>query len=940
MNTSPEFEKKIRNSLNLPQTSLPMKADLPRREPEQLLRWEQQKIYPRMLEKNSGGPDFLLHDGPPFPNGPIHFGHVLNKILKDIIVKFKNLSGYRAEFIPGWDCHGLPIEHQMELGLSTSLDLNDPMEIRQRCREFADKFVRVQREEFQRLGIFAQWTESYRTMDPPYEATTARMLATLVRQGMVYRGTKPVPWSTACQTPLAEAEIIYTEHLSPSVYVKFSSSQDLAHLNPLLAGKKIRFLIWTTTPWTLPANQALAVNGNYTYVFAEVGEEVFVFAESLLDSLRTTLNFQEDRLIDRIPGKNLTGIKVQHPFLKREVPIVLGAHVALDSGTGIVHIAPGHGQEDYEIGLRNHLPVPSPVDAKGNFTAECGVPEWVGKNVFKTNYAIIERLRSTGTLQKAEDNKHVYPYCWRSKTPLIFRSTPQYFLNLNAQDLRGKVLDCVRRTEWIPAWGRDRIYPMLESRNDWCLSRQRAWGLPLMAFHCLSCKEVVLDGGVMEFLAERFASEGSDVYFKLKEPELLPPGFDCPNCGKTGFKKEMDILDVWFESGSSWAAVKQSNKNLHFPADLYLEGSDQYRGWFQSSLWIGTAVTGEAPFRTVLTHGFVVNGEGKKISKTAKNYSPPHQFLEVTGAEILRLWVAAEDFRQDIRFSEEIIERIKEAYRKIRNTSRFILGNLFDFNPATDLIPVSEREDLDLWILDSFSAFLTQLKISYEKYEFHRIYQDLNHFFNVSLSSRYLDILKERLYIPAPDSPIRRSAQSTLFDILKNLLPYLAPILSFTAEEIFSHLPPWKDKPDSVFLTDLPKVNPAWDNKKLRENFESIQKVRSEVTHALERARKKKRITNTLDAQVKIKADGELQKLLQNQTMALPGYFVVSQVVVVYELEDPLYRSESIKNLEIDVTMAEGEKCGRCWRHSITVGREEKYPPLCERCARVVSGTI
>jgi len=937
MSDSENKTQDYKKTLNLPQTDFPMKANLAAREPEFLKKWEDTQIYSKMVERNAGKPKFVLHDGPPYANGSIHFGHILNKILKDILVKYKSLAGFQSEFIPGWDCHGLPIEHQVDKELGEKKKSMDLVQVRQACRAYADKFVNIQRNEFKRLGVMARWDEPYLTMDYSYEATIARELGKLVAKGLVYKGRKPVHWCTRCQTALAEAEVEYEDHLTPSIYVKFQSAEDLGKVAPSLAGKKVSFLIWTTTPWTLPANLAIALHSRYMYVAIQVGDEVLIVAEGLLESLRKTLNMQEDRLLDRIPAKKLEGIATKHPFLNRESKIILSEHVTLDAGTGLVHIAPGHGQEDYEVGLKYHLPILNPVDNEGKFTQEVGIPEWVGTFVFKANPIIIEKLKSSGALLKSEEISHSYPHCWRCKSPVIFRSTPQYFISLSQDDLRGRSLDAIRRTQWIPHWGRDRIYGMVENRPDWCISRQRSWGVPIMGFQCLSCKESLLSAEVIESIAQRFEKEGADAYFKHSAEELLPAGLKCPHCKGTQWEKEKDILDVWFDSGVSYAAVLEKRANVQFPADIYLEGSDQHRGWFHSSLLTSVGTRNQAPYQSVLTHGFVVDGQGKKYSKSAQNYTPPDKIINSLGAEILRLWVAAEDYRNDIRVSSEIIDRLTETYRKIRNTCRFLLGNLYDFEPDSHYVPVSERPDLDRWAMGTLQDLIQRVMSAYENFEFHLIYHALNQFCTVTLSSFYLDILKDRLYISHAKSPKRRAAQSTLYDILNAMTPMMAPILSFTAEEVQQYLKASVNKRESVFLTDFPKFDPSAVDAELTARFEKIGELRQEVLKALEKARQDKVIGHSLEAQVVLAAEGEWKKFIQDHANFWAECFIVSQVVQAYEIDQPTATSTQIEGLKIQIKKAEGEKCERCWMRSITVGKSPAHPHLCDRCVKVLS---
>jgi len=926
-----------KNTLNLPQTDFPMKANLAQREPEFLKKWDETKIYPKMVENRAGKPRFVLHDGPPYANGSIHFGHILNKILKDILVKYKTLAGFQSEFIPGWDCHGLPIEHQVDKELGEKKKAMDVVQIRQACREYARKFVDIQRKEFQRLGVLGRWDQPYLTMDYGYEATIARELGKLVAKGLIYKGKKPVHWCTRCQTALAEAEVEYEDDLSPSIYVKFQNAEDLGKVVPSLAGKKVSFLIWTTTPWTLPANLAVALHKSYMYAAIQVGDEIYVVAEGLLDTLRQVLNMQEDRLIDRIPAKKLEGIATKHPFLNRESKIVLSDHVTLDAGTGLVHIAPGHGQEDYEVGKKYKLPVLNPVDNEGKFTEEVGVPEWVGQFVFKANPLIIEKLKSLGALVKAEELSHSYPHCWRCKSPVIFRSTPQYFISLSQDDLRGRSLDAIRRTQWIPHWGRDRIYGMVENRPDWCISRQRSWGVPIMGFQCKGCKESLLSAEIINAIAERFEKEGADAYFMYSAEELLPPGTQCPHCQGKEWIKEKDILDVWFDSGVSYAAVLEKRPNVHFPADIYLEGSDQHRGWFHSSLLTSVATRNQAPYQAVLTHGFVVDGQGKKYSKSAQNYTPPDKIINSLGAEILRLWVAAEDYRNDIRVSKEIIDRLTETYRKIRNTCRFLLGNLYDFKPDEQYVPLAERPELDRWAIGSLQELTQKVTQAYEGYEFHVIYHALNQFCTVTLSAFYLDILKDRLYISHAKSPKRRAAQSTLYDILLALTPMMAPILSFTAEEVYQFITVSAKKRESVYLSDFPKFQAEQIDVDLMARFEKVIALLQEVLKALEKARQDKVIGHSLEAQVLLAAEGEWKKFIQDNAAFWAECFIVSQVVQVYEIDQPTLIAASLEGLKVQIKKAEGEKCERCWMRSITVGKSPTHPKSCDRCVKVLS---
>jgi len=935
--TSENEKPDYKNTLHLPKTDFPMKADLTNKEPLWIQHWQENKTYEKMIRKNEGHPKFVLHDGPPYANGHIHFGHILNKILKDITVKYKNLSGYQSEFVPGWDCHGLPIELQVDKDLGPKKKDMSVVQIRQACRAYAQKYVDFQREEFRRLGILAKWEAPYLTMSYDYEASIARELGKFVAAGSVYRGRKPVYWCMHCQTALAEAEVEYENHSSPSIYVKFQAKSDWGAVSPTLAGKKAFLIIWTTTPWTLPANNAVALHKSYTYAAVQKGEEVYIVAEGLLDAVRKNVGLEDAKLLDRIPAKKLEGLILAHPFLPRDSKVVLSDHVTLEQGTGCVHIAPGHGQEDYEVGLKYGLEVLNPVDHRGCFTEQVGVPELVGEQVLKANPKIIEILKEKSALLKDEPLSHSYPHCWRCKNPVIFRSTPQWFISMKHGDLKHRALDAIRRTEWIPAWGRDRIYGMIENRPDWCISRQRRWGVPIMGFECKDCGETLISQKVIEHIASLFEKEGADIYFdEARATDLLPAGTACAKCGKANLVPSKDILDVWFDSGVSFAAVLEKRPGLQFPADIYLEGSDQHRGWFHSSLLAAIGTQGVPPYKAVLTHGFVVDGEGRKYSKSAKNYVPPENVLKKMGAEILRLWVAAEDYRNDIRVSDEILARLSETYRKIRNTLRYLAGNLYDFDPTKDAVSHDKLLELDRWALSNYAQLLERLDQAYSKYEFHQIYHALNHFCTVELSSFYLDILKDRLYTSAAQSPERRAAQTVLHELALGLATWMAPILSFTAEEFWKYLPQTPGKAESVFLAPMKKAPTQWLDEALELKYQRIRQLRDEVLKALELARKEKVIGSSLEAQVRIFAEGETLKLLKEYEKQWPTLFIVSQVVLVYELDAFTHENEALDHFKVQVLRAEGQKCERCWNFTITVGKNEKHPAVCERCARVL----
>ncbi|MBF0492122.1 MAG: isoleucine--tRNA ligase [Deltaproteobacteria bacterium] len=926
-----------KNTLNLPKTDFPMKADLPNKEPERLKFWANQGTYRKLISNNISKPKYVLHDGPPYANGHIHFGHILNKTLKDFIVKYKNMSGSLTEFIPGWDCHGLPIELQVDKDLGAKKREMSVVQIREACREYANKYVDIQREEFKRLGIFARWETPYLTMNYAYEAATLRELGKLVKNGLVYRGRKPVHWCMSCNTALAEAEVEYEDHQSPSVHVKFPLLSLWEGAGEALKTKKVSVLIWTTTPWTLAANVAVALHKGFAYVALEVAEnEVLIVAEGLLDSVRKQLGLESARVLDRINSKKLEGLDCQHPFLARKSKVVLSDHVTLEAGTGCVHIAPGHGQEDYEVGLKYQLPVLNPVDSRGAYTSEVGIEAWVGKKVFDANTLVVNLLQENQMLLKTEEITHSYPHCWRCKKPVIFRSTEQWFVSMKEGDLRHRALDAIRRTAWIPPWGRDRIYGMVENRPDWCISRQRSWGVPIVAFLCKKCRQALIRQELIEKVAALFEQEGADAWFKRSAEELLPQGTKCSACAHSEFEKEDDILDVWFDSGVSFAVVLEQETNLAFPANLYLEGSDQHRGWFHSSLLAAMGTRNQAPYQSVFTHGFVVDGQGKKYSKSAKNYTPPENLIKKMGAEILRLWVAAEDYRGDIRVSDEIISRLTETYRKIRNTLRYLLGNLYDFNPAKDAVPYERLQELDHWALDAYARLTKKLKAAYESFEFHQIYHALNQFCTVELSSFYLDILKDRLYTYGPQGPERRAAQTVLFQLVKGISLWMAPLLSFTAEETWTYIAAFEGKTESVFWMPLEEAPAAWIQEELSLKYTKIRAIREEALKALELARKDKVIGSSLEAQVRLSAEGETLKLLKAYEKQWATLLIVSQALVVYEIENPNHQNENLGELQIQVVLAEGKKCERCWTYSTTVGKQAARPEVCDRCFKAL----
>lgn len=931
-------------TLNLPKTDFPMKANLPQREPEMLAWWAQQKLYELIQEAGKGRPRYVLHDGPPYANGRIHIGHALNKVLKDIIVKSKTMAGFHAPYVPGWDCHGLPIEHQVMKELGDKKKDLDVLAIRKLCRDYAEKYVTIQREEFQRLGVLGEWQQPYRTMTPAYEAAIIREFGKFVERGGVYKGLKPVLWCTQDQTALAEAEVEYENHTSPSIYVKFPVVTSPAVLSRTFSGipfpdgiTLISVVIWTTTPWTLPANQAVCLHGDFDYAFVQVGSELLIVAEKLLERMAKACGIETYRVVGvKKGGAGFEGLETQRPLSTGLSPILLGDFVTLDQGTGCVHIAPGHGMEDYILVLNHNakaspgerLEVLAPVDNGGRFTEI--VKEFSGQHVFKANPKIVEYLQANGRLLGHGSLNHSYPHCWRCKSPVIFRATEQWFVSMETNDLRREALAEIERVRWIPAYGRDRINGMIERRPDWCLSRQRVWGVPIPGFTCVGCRKVLADPNIIEHIAGLIESKGTDVWFERSATELLPPGTTCSGCGGTTFEKERDILDVWFESGVSYAAVLKPRK--WWPADLYLEGSDQHRGWFHSALLAGVTTDRRAPYTAVLTHGFVVDGQGKKMSKSAGNVVAPQDIIKQSGAEILRLWVAAQDYREDLRISQEILNHLIEAYRKIRNTCRFLLSNLYDFNPAQHRVPYVQLPELDRWALMRLGELIPRVQKGYEEFEFHTIVHALNNFCSVDLSAVYLDILKDRLYTFRKDAFERRSSQTVLYDILVAMTKLMAPVLSFTAEEVWRTLStqmPGFATAQSVHLAAFPEADSSWKDTQLAARWERLLECRSVAQGVLEESRREKAIGSSLEAHVRIEADAEHFTFLKLYEADLSSLFIVSSVTLAQSAGGP-------EPIRVTVTKSSAGKCERCWNYREAVGKDAVHPTLCDRCLEAI----
>ena len=928
-----------KKTLNLPKTSFPMKANLPQLEPEILKKWESENLYAKIRQHRNGKSKYILHDGPPYANGHIHAGTALNKILKDFVVKSKSMEGFDAPYVPGWDCHGLPIEHQVEKQLGSKKKDITKSKFRKLCREFAEKFINIQRSEFKRLGVLGDWENPYLTMNFSYEAAIVRELGKFIKNKSLYKGLKPIHWCARCRTALAEAEVEYADHESPSIYVRFPVQDNLKDKFPKLKGKPVSVIIWTTTPWTLPANLAICLHPKLKYSAIETGKEVFIIAEELVNPVMEKCDIKSFKTLQTFKGESLEGVVCRHPFIERKSPVILGEHATLEQGTGAVHTAPGHGQEDYEIGMKYGLDIYNPVDDGGFFIES--VEQFGGMNVWKANSEINKKLSENGYLLKEEKTTHSYPHCWRCKSPILFRATAQWFISMESGGFRQKALKEIKKTKWVPEWGMDRIYEMVENRPDWCVSRQRAWGVPITVFCCKECKEFLKGKEISEHIAEMVEKDGTDIWFEKDAADLLPGGTTCSKCGSKDFRKETDILDVWFDSGVSQAAVVEKNDDLLWPADLYLEGSDQHRGWFQSSLLTSIGTRGKAPYKTVLTHGYVVDGEGKKMSKSAGNVMTPDQVINKSGAEVLRLWVASENYREDIKVSDEILKRLTEAYRKIRNTIRYILGNLSDFNPQQHKVKYDDLFEIDKLILHRLQDVVRKILNAFKNFEFHVFYHTLHNFCTVDLSSFYLDILKDRLYTFPKDSPGRRAAQTTLYELICTLTKLISPVLSFTAEEIWGYLPKNGDESSSVHIAFFPEVKKSYINDDLSKKWEQITLLRKEVSKALEIARRDKVIGHSLDARVMLNSSENLNDQIPLEAEELKTIFIVSNVEKICgnkvkvgegKPKSVVFNSEEIKGLEISVCKAPGEKCERCWTFNESVGKDSSHPTICSRC--------
>lgn len=920
-----------KNTLQMPQTEFSMRAGLPQKEPESIKKWYADKVYEKMLERNEGKPLYILHDGPPYANGKIHLGTALNKCLKDFVIRYKNMSGFKAPYVPGYDTHGLPTElkARKEAGKNSSEQIS-PLELRKICKDFALRFVDDQKEQFKRLGVLGEWENPYLTLKPEFVAKQIEIFGEMAEKGYIYKGLKPVYWCPDCQTALAEAEIEYAEDKCHSIYVKFKVKDDMGKLSSMGCNlDNTYFVIWTTTTWTLPGNVAICLGPNYEYSIVKANDEYYVLATELVKSSMQAAGIEEYEIIGTVMGKDMELMTAYHPFLDRESLIIVGDHVTLESGTGCVHTAPGFGVEDFEV-CRNYpqLSIVVSIDNKGVQTAEAG--QFAGLNTDDANKAIAKHLDEQGSLFALKKIVHQYPHCWRCKSPIVYRATEQCFCSI--KKFADKAVDAINTVEWIPAWGQDRITNMVKDRSDWCVSRQRTWGVPIPIFYCQDCDEQIINSTTIKHLADIFRVEGADAWYAKEPADLLPDGYTCPKCGGNHFKKETDIMDVWFDSGSTHAAVVDNRDYLRFPADLYLEGADQYRGWFQSSLLTSVATKGVAPYKTIVTHGWVVDGEGKKMSKSIGNTILPEEIVNQYGADILRLWVASSDYHADIRISKDILKQLSESYRKIRNTARFILGNLYDFNPDKDMVEVSKLESIDKWALAKLNEVIAKSKKGYDEFEYHNVVNAIHNYCVVDLSNFYLDVLKDRLYVQKADSQVRRAAQTTMYIILDALALLLAPIIAFTADEIWGYMPHDKSRnAQNIVFNDFPSQIDIDVDDKFMQDWALMHNVRDDVKKALENARNEKIIGASLEAKVTVNGKNETEQVLKKFANEMADLFITSQAVVSDKQEEFVGDVVSVS-----VEKAQGEKCERCWCYSTDVGSNQKHPDVCAKCAEIL----
>lgn len=919
-------------TLNLPETEFPMRAGLPEREPEFLKYWEENKIYEKKQELHAGHKKFVLHDGPPYANGKIHMGTALNKILKDIIMKYKYAQGFDTPYVPGWDTHGMPIEHAAIKNLGLNRHELDTLVLRKECHDYALKWIDEQRTDFKRLGVLGDWDHPYITMTHDYEAVQIHVFGEMAKKGYIYKGKKAVYWCPHCETALAEAEIEYGEEKSPAIFVKMPLVKDNGMLPEAAQGKPAYIVIWTTTSWTMPANVAIALHPDFEYAWVECEGEILFMAKEMLEAVGKVCKKDLSNIIGTCKGKDMEYAECRHPFetIDRKSLVVLADYVTLEAGTGCVHTAPGHGADDFETGVRYNLPIICPVDGSGKLTAEAGV-DFAGMFVFDANVPIIKYLAWLNRLFGKENIRHQYAHCWRCKNPIIYRATEQWFASVDG--FREEALNAIANdVQWIPSWGEARIHNMVADRHDWCISRQRVWGVPIPIFYCEDCNEHLVNDDTINAVADLFAKEGSDAWWAHSAEEILPQGTKCPKCGGTHFRKESDIMDVWFDSGSSHAAVCKTRPELAWPADMYLEGSDQHRGWFQSSLLTSVATEGKAPYRAVLTHGYVVDGEGRKMSKSVGNTVAPQEVIAQYGADIIRLWAASSDYKADIRISKEILKQLSEVYRKIRNTIRYILGNTNDFNYETDKVEFKDMLELDRWALMHMQLLKKEVSAAYESYDFHVLYHAIHNFCSIEMSSYYLDILKDRLYAYKADSFERRSAQTAMYEIMLDLVVMIAPVLSFTMEEVWQFMKKPASMPESVFMMPWPECKEEYIDEALESKWDNFIEIRSEITRVLEGARRAKTIGHSLDAKVELHATGEALAILRSVEGDLATLLIVSQAKLVEGLAGGV-EATGREDLKVTVQAAEGEKCERCWIYSDTVGKDAEHPTVCARCA-------
>ena len=938
---SEQTKTDYKNTLNLPQTTLEMRANATVKELQTQKFWEEKNIYEKNIEQRDKSNSFVLHDGPPYLSSEkIHVGTALNKILKDILIKYKSQKGFYAPYVPGYDGHGLPIENAVVKNIKGGRSALTPLELREKCREFAHKNLKGQESEFKRLGVWGDWEHPYLTINPDFEAEQVRVFGEMYKKGYIEKGLKPVYWCASCETALAEAEVEYADHTSTSIYVRFKFDDESTEkinkeiLKRAQNDKNIYAVIWTTTPWTIPSNMAISMHPKFEYTFFEYGGDIYVAAQGLLGAFLADVGWEEKdiNVIGSCTGAELELLNTKHPLVDRKSPIILGEHVTLDAGTGAVHTAPGHGLEDYEVGLKYGIEVFSPLDSKGVWTEQVQDKDLEGIPYYKGNSVVIEKLEKCGALLSQQDIQHSYPHCWRCKNPVIYRATPQWFVKVDK--FRKQTLEEIKKVKWIPSSGEARISNMVEGRSDWCISRQRAWGVPIPVFYCKECGEVIVTDETIENVAKIFEKESSDAWVKYSADELLPEGFKCPKCGKTHcFTKENDIMDVWFDSGITWRAVveKRSDELGHTPVDMYLEGSDQHRGWFQSSLLTSVATQGKAPYKSVLTHGFVFGEDGRKMSKSLGNYIRPDDIIKTYGADVLRLWAASVDYRNDTKIGDNIIKQLVEIFKKTRNTSRFLLGNLFDFDPAKDYVQYDELKALDKFALYKLNQLIEQVTEAFENYEFYKYFQSLQNFAAVDLSSFYLDIVKDRLYTAGKKSISRRACQTVLYEISQTLVRLLVPVMPHQAEDIWQNVPETqRGGLESILLSDWPVVNEKWHNPQLEEDFTKILKAREVVTRAIEPLRADKKVGSSLEVAVYVKtADNAVLKSNEDE---LANIFITSQAYVTDEKPSDVLNEYIEDDYTVWVTKAEGEKCDRCWKY-----RKLDENGICEECRQAIA---